>query len=61
MATMAALLWTWCAVLLLIPYQVDEEQGDRYPHECESLEARSHHPDICKGWAVASEVIRHAA
>ncbi|MFE4256659.1 hypothetical protein ACFRU3_46085 [Streptomyces sp. NPDC056910] len=33
---LAALLWTWCAVLLLIPYQVDEEPGDRYPQECES-------------------------
>ncbi|MFD0061070.1 hypothetical protein [Streptomyces sp. NPDC056690] len=33
---LAALLWTWCAVLLLFPYQVDEEPGDRYPRECES-------------------------
>jgi hypothetical protein len=33
---LAALLWTWCAVLLLIPYKVDEEPGDRYPRECES-------------------------
>lgn len=33
---LAALLWTWCAVLLLVPYKVDEEPGDRYPRECES-------------------------
>ncbi|MDN3294931.1 hypothetical protein QWM81_12890 [Streptomyces ficellus] len=34
--SLAALLWTWCAVLLLTPYEVDEEPGDRYPQECES-------------------------
>ncbi|MGW6144522.1 hypothetical protein ACWFRM_39400 [Streptomyces sp. NPDC055144] len=33
---LAALLWTWCAVLLFLPYQVDEESGDRYPSECEA-------------------------
>jgi hypothetical protein len=32
----AALQWTWCALLLLTPYEVDEEPGDRYPAECES-------------------------
>ncbi|MER6916947.1 hypothetical protein ABT354_35325 [Streptomyces sp. NPDC000594] len=32
----AALLWTWCAVLLLTPYEVDEEPFDRYPVQCES-------------------------
>ncbi|MFB8024849.1 MULTISPECIES: hypothetical protein [unclassified Streptomyces] len=34
--SLAALLWVWCAVLLLTPYEVDEEPGDRYPAECES-------------------------
>ncbi|MER7112550.1 hypothetical protein [Streptomyces sp. NPDC000229] len=34
--SLAGLLWTWCAVLLLIPYEVDEEPDDRYPRECES-------------------------
>ncbi|MFJ9816009.1 hypothetical protein ACIRU3_12165 [Streptomyces sp. NPDC101151] len=32
----AGLLWTWCAVLLLTPYEVDREPGDRYPDQCES-------------------------
>ncbi|KOG28661.1 hypothetical protein [Streptomyces resistomycificus] len=32
----AGLLWTWCAVLVLTPYSVDEEPGDKYPAECES-------------------------
>ncbi|MFC8260746.1 hypothetical protein ACFUNF_24825 [Streptomyces sp. NPDC057291] len=32
----AALQWTWCALLLLTPYEVDEKPGDRYPAECES-------------------------
>ncbi|MFI2782633.1 hypothetical protein [Streptomyces sp. ALB3] len=34
--SLAALLWTWCAVLLLIPYEVDEKPDDQYPAECES-------------------------
>ncbi|KOU55160.1 hypothetical protein ADK57_45410 [Streptomyces sp. MMG1533] len=32
----AGLLWTWCAVLVLTPYEVDEEPDDQYPAECES-------------------------
>ncbi|MFF2641382.1 hypothetical protein ACFVUB_16205 [Streptomyces niveus] len=32
----AAILWTWCAVLLLAPYSVDTEPDDRSPKECES-------------------------
>ncbi|MYY00592.1 hypothetical protein GT045_38885 [Streptomyces sp. SID486] len=32
----AGLLWTWCAVLLLTPYEADREEGDRYPAQCES-------------------------
>ncbi len=32
----ATLQWTWCALLLLTPYEVDEEPDDRYPAECES-------------------------
>ncbi|WP_371599056.1 hypothetical protein [Streptomyces sp. NBC_00564] len=34
--TLAGLLWTWCALLLLLPYEVNEEPDDRYPEECES-------------------------
>jgi hypothetical protein len=34
--SLAALLWTWCAVLLLTPYEVDRKPGDQYPEECES-------------------------
>ncbi|MEV3987362.1 hypothetical protein AB0J57_00475 [Streptomyces sp. NPDC049837] len=34
--SLAGLLWAWCAVLLLTPYEVDEEPDDRYPRECES-------------------------
>ncbi|MER5892973.1 hypothetical protein [Streptomyces sp. NPDC001876] len=34
--SLAALLWAWCAVLLLTPYTVDEEPDDQYPQECES-------------------------
>lgn len=34
--SLAAVLWAWCAVLLLAPYTVDEEPDDRYPRECES-------------------------
>ncbi len=34
--TVAVLQWAWCALLLLTPYEVDEEPGDRYPAECES-------------------------
>ncbi|TPQ18418.1 hypothetical protein [Streptomyces sporangiiformans] len=34
--SLAALLWTWCFLLLLTPYEVDEEPDDRYPQECES-------------------------
>ncbi|AVH61110.1 MULTISPECIES: hypothetical protein [Streptomyces] len=33
---LAALLWTWCALLLLMPYEVNEEPDDQYPQECES-------------------------
>ncbi|CUW29021.1 MULTISPECIES: hypothetical protein [Streptomyces] len=32
----AGLLWIWCAVLLLTPYEVDREPGDHYPVSCES-------------------------
>ncbi|MFE2939029.1 hypothetical protein ACFXKG_08210 [Streptomyces sp. NPDC059255] len=32
----AALQWTWCALLLLTPYEVDRKPDDRYPKECES-------------------------
>jgi hypothetical protein len=34
--SLAALLWAWCAVLLLMPYEVDREPDDQYPAECES-------------------------
>ncbi|GAB2952911.1 hypothetical protein GCM10023080_009360 [Streptomyces pseudoechinosporeus] len=34
--SLAALLWTWCFLLLLTPYEVDEEPDDQYPQECES-------------------------
>ncbi|TLS44800.1 hypothetical protein FE633_18365 [Streptomyces montanus] len=34
--SLAALLWTWCFLLLLTPYEVDEEPDDRYPQECAS-------------------------
>ncbi|MES4887056.1 hypothetical protein [Streptomyces sp. NPDC096012] len=32
----AGLLWTWCGVLLLTPYEVDRGPGDRHPDTCES-------------------------
>ncbi|CAL9630109.1 hypothetical protein [Streptomyces sp. enrichment culture] len=32
----AGLLWTWCTLLLLTPYEVDRKPDDRYPQECES-------------------------
>ncbi|MEU4134325.1 hypothetical protein [Streptomyces wuyuanensis] len=32
----ATLQWAWCALLLLTPYQVDEEPDDRNPAECAS-------------------------
>ncbi|WP_030752175.1 hypothetical protein [Streptomyces griseus] len=31
----AALLWGWCAVLLLTPYEVDRKPDDKYPVACE--------------------------
>ncbi|MEU6088687.1 hypothetical protein ABZ865_18010 [Streptomyces sp. NPDC047085] len=31
----AGLLWIWCAVLLLTPYDVDRHPGDQYPDHCE--------------------------
>jgi hypothetical protein len=34
--SLAALLWAWCAVLLLTPYEVDREPDDKYPEECQS-------------------------
>lgn len=34
--SLAALLWAWCAVLLLTPYEADRKPDDRYPDECES-------------------------
>ncbi|MGA5553087.1 hypothetical protein [Streptomyces lavendulocolor] len=34
--SVAGLLWTWCAVLLLMPYEVDRQPDDKYPEECES-------------------------
>ncbi|MFF8288840.1 hypothetical protein ACF068_06340 [Streptomyces sp. NPDC016309] len=34
--SLAALLWTWCAVLLLTPYQAERKPDDRHPRECES-------------------------
>ncbi|MEW2510180.1 hypothetical protein [Streptomyces sp. NPDC046870] len=33
---LAGLLWTWCAVLLLTPYEAEREPGDRHPDQCES-------------------------
>lgn len=30
----AGLLWAWCAVLLLTPYEVDRKPDDKYPAEC---------------------------
>ncbi|MEU2544082.1 hypothetical protein ABZ618_01335 [Streptomyces roseolus] len=32
---LAAVLWTWCAVLLLTSYEVDRKPDDEYPVECE--------------------------
>ncbi|MFG2882892.1 hypothetical protein ACGFYV_11415 [Streptomyces sp. NPDC048297] len=32
----AGLLWAWCAVLVLTPYDVDRHSGDHYPEHCES-------------------------
>lgn len=32
----AGLLWTWCTLLLLTPYEVDREPDDQYSVECES-------------------------
>ncbi|SFN96083.1 hypothetical protein SAMN04487980_104044 [Streptomyces sp. cf124] len=32
----AGLLWSWCTLLLLTPYEVDRKPDDRYPVECES-------------------------
>ncbi|MEU3606873.1 hypothetical protein AB0E83_15700 [Streptomyces sp. NPDC035033] len=32
----AALLWGWCALLLLTPYEVDRTSDDHYPVSCES-------------------------
>jgi hypothetical protein len=34
--TLAGLLWAWCAVLVLTPYEVEREPDDKYPRECES-------------------------
>lgn len=34
--SLAALLWAWCAVLLLTPYEVDRKPDDKYPAECQS-------------------------
>jgi hypothetical protein len=34
--TVATLLWAWCAVLLLTPYEADRKPDDPYPRECES-------------------------
>ncbi|WP_406865120.1 hypothetical protein ABZO31_33580 [Streptomyces sp. HUAS MG47] len=33
---LAALLWTWCLLLLLTPYEVDRKPDDRHPEACES-------------------------
>ncbi|MEV0008495.1 hypothetical protein [Streptomyces sp. NPDC047973] len=33
---LATLLWAWCAVLILLPYEVDRKPDDQYPAECES-------------------------
>ncbi|MEU6590905.1 hypothetical protein ABZ923_17075 [Streptomyces sp. NPDC046881] len=32
----AGLLWTWCAVLLLTPYEAERKPDDQYPRQCES-------------------------
>ena len=34
--SLATILWVWCAVLLLTPYQVAEDLDDRSPHQCQS-------------------------
>ena len=34
--SLATLLWAWCAVLLLTPYEADRKDDDAYPVECES-------------------------
>jgi len=34
--SLASLLWTWCAVLLLLPYTVDEKPDDDHPRKCGS-------------------------
>ena len=33
---MAGLLWSWCTLLLLTPYEVDRKPDDGSPVECES-------------------------
>jgi hypothetical protein len=33
---LAGLLWAWCAVLVLTPYEVERKPDDQYPRECES-------------------------
>ena len=33
---LAGLMWTWCAVLVLMPYEADRKPDDPYPEECES-------------------------
>ncbi|MEU1007030.1 hypothetical protein [Streptomyces sp. NPDC005890] len=32
----AGLLWTWCAVLLLTPYEAERKSDDPYPDQCEA-------------------------
>ncbi|MER5550935.1 hypothetical protein ABT001_04490 [Streptomyces sp. NPDC002793] len=34
--SLAALLWVWCAALLIMPYEVDRKPDDQYPRECAS-------------------------
>lgn len=34
--SLATILWAWCAVLLLTPYQVAEDPDDRSSHQCRS-------------------------
>ncbi|MFJ8855584.1 hypothetical protein [Streptomyces sp. NPDC102437] len=34
--SLAGLLWVWCAVLLLTPYEVDRKPDDKYPAQCQA-------------------------
>ncbi|MBO7935223.1 hypothetical protein [Streptomyces antibioticus] len=49
--SLAALLWAWCAVLLLTPYEAERKPDDRYPDACESR--------LLTEYGTANEGVRH--